>query len=120
MDIHWNDRDPIYRQLHDRLVELILEGVYGDGDALPSVRRISSDHRINPITVSRAYQLLVEEGIAEMRRGLGMYVVQGARETLAMNEREEFLNEEWPKIMQRMERLGLKPRDLLAEEKGNE
>jgi len=83
MEINWNERDPIYRQLHDRLVEMILEGTYRNGDLLPSVRQISADHRINPITISKAFQLLVDEGVVEKKRGLGMYVMMGATEKLA-------------------------------------
>lgn len=113
MQITWNDKDPIYRQLHDRVVEMILEGIYRDGDALPSVRQIASEHRINPITVSRAFQMLVEEDLVEKRRGLGMFVVDGAAEQLGHLERQKFLQEEWPRIREKMERLGLVPEDLL-------
>lgn len=113
MHIAWNDKDPIYRQLHDRLVEMILEGVYRDGDGLPSVRQIASEHRINPITVSRAFQMLVDEGLVEKRRGLGMFVVDGATEALLRHERERFVEEEWPRIRDRMERLGIRVEDLL-------
>ncbi len=114
MDITWNEKDPIYRQLHDRLVEMILEGVYRNGDVLPSVRQISSDHRINPITVSKAFQLLVEEGVVEKRRGLGMYVMTGAREKLTENEKNNFMKEEWPRILEKIERLGLSVEELLC------
>ncbi len=115
MEIEWNERDPIYRQLHDRLVEMILEGVYRNGDALPSVRQIASDHRINPITVSRAFQLLVDDGVVEKKRGLGMYVMMGARENLAQMEKKSFLSEEWPRILEKIARLGLSTRELLAQ-----
>ncbi len=114
MQIIWNDKDPIYRQLHDRLVEMILEGIYKDGDSIPSVRRIAGEHRINPITVSRAFQMLVDEGLVEKRRGLGMYVTGGARDKLIRMERDRFLTEEWPRIRERMARLGLNPEDLLG------
>lgn len=107
MQIHWNDKDAIYRQLHDRIVELMLEGVYNDGDMLPSLREISSEHRINPITVSKAFQILVDEGLVEKRRGLGMFVREGAGQALAEMEKERFLKEEWPLICQKIERLGL-------------
>lgn len=113
MQINWNEKDPIYRQLHDRLVELMLEGVFKDGDALPSIREISSQHRINHITVSKALQILVDEGLVEKRRGLGMFVVAGASEKLARLENEKFLNEEWPRICQQIERLGLSVKSLL-------
>jgi len=118
MQISWNDRDPIYRQLHDRLLDMILEGVYRDGDALPSVRQVSSDHRINPITVSKAYQMLVEEDLVEKRRGLGMYVMAGAREKLAAVERQRFLEEEWPLIIEKIQRLGFEPGELLTAGQG--
>ncbi len=115
MEISWNEKDPIYRQLHDRLVEMILEGVYRNGDALPSVRRISADHRINPITVSKAFQLLVEDGVVEKKRGLGMYVMTGAREKLTEDEKAYFFTEEWPRILEKIKRLGLSVQELLNE-----
>lgn len=114
MQISWNDTDPIYRQLRDRIVELMLEGIYHDGDPLPSVRQIASDHRINPITVSRAYQLLVDDGLVEKRRGLGMFVTEGASERLVTVEREKFLTQEWPRISDKIVRLGLSASTLLA------
>lgn len=114
LQIDWNDKDPIYRQLRDRLVELILEGVYRDGDVLPSVRQVASDLRINPITVSKAYQMLVDESLVEKRRGLGMYVGEGATDNLRQGERERFLREEWPLVCERIERLGLSVDDLIA------
>ena len=113
MHIHWNDKDPIFRQLHDRLVELILEGVLNDGDALPSIREISSQHRINHITVAKAVQLLVDEGLVEKRRGMGMYVVTGAAAQLAGDEQKKFIKEEWPLICKKIERLGLSADTLL-------
>jgi len=115
MQINWNDQDPIYRQLKDKLVELILEGVFQNGDALPSVRQISSEHRINPITVSKAFQILVDDELVEKRRGLGMFVVEGAREKLANDERDRFISHEWPLILERMERLGLEPKQMIIE-----
>jgi GntR family transcriptional regulator len=113
VQIAWNDKDPIYRQLRDRMVEMILEGVYAEGDALPSVRQVSSDLRINPITVSKAYQMLVDDELVEKRRGLGMYVGDGARQRLMDRERERFLTEEWPLVLERIERLDLSIHDLL-------
>ena len=115
MHIHWNDKEPIYRQLHDRLRELILEGVFAEGAALPSIREISSEHRINHITVAKALQMLVDEGLVEKRRGLGMFVMTGALETLLKKEKEQFIEQEWPTICQRIERLGLSLDDLLAQ-----
>lgn len=120
MQIAWNDKDPIYRQLRDRLVEMILEGVYAEGDALPSVRQVSSDLRINPLTVSKAYQLLVDDELVEKRRGLGMYVTEGARQHLMARERERFLKEEWPLVLERIERLGLSLDELLARSNHND
>jgi GntR family transcriptional regulator len=118
MQITWNDKDPIYRQLHDRLVELILEGVIPEGGALPSIREISSEHRINHITVAKALQMLVDGDMVEKRRGLGMYVKEGAQKKLLLQEKEKFLNDEWPAICGRIDRLGLSSADLLASVKG--
>lgn len=113
MQINWNDKEPIYRQLKDKLVELILEGVFQDGDPLPSVRQVSSEHRINPITVSKAFQMLVDDDLVEKRRGVGMFVIEGAREQLIVDERERFIREDWPQIIARIERLGLDPLQLI-------
>lgn len=113
MQITWNDKDPIYRQLHGKLVELILEGVLKEGDALPSIRDISSEHRINHITVSKAIQLLTDEDLVEKRRGLGMYVKEGAQKNLLKMEKDSFLQEEWPVIRNRIDRLGLSVDELL-------
>src|SRR6188508_2368606 len=98
MSIAWNDSTPIYRQLRDRVVAMILDGVLNEGDALPSVRQVAADFQLNPITVSKAYQELVDEQLIEKRRGLGMYVNEGARDALMKNERERFLREEWPAL----------------------
>lgn len=114
MQISWNDKDPIYRQLRDRLVEMMLEGIYTDGEPLPSVRHVATEQRINPLTVSKAYQMLVDEGLVDKRRGLGMYVKEGASEKLREQERVRFLNEEWPLVIERIERLGLSVSELLA------
>jgi len=114
MQINWNDKEPIYLQLKDKLVELILDGVLLEGDALPSVRQISSEQRINPITVSKAFQILVDEELVEKKRGLGMYVVNGATEKLKTREREQFLHTEWPGIVERIERLGLALDELVG------
>lgn len=113
MKINWNDKDPIYRQLHDRLVELILEGVLPEGSPLPSIREISSQHRINHITVAKAVQMLVDEGLVEKRVGLGMFVAQGAPTALSDTERQKFLRQEWPAICRKIQRLGLSPELLL-------
>ncbi len=114
MQIYWNDKEPIYLQLRDRLVELILDGALLEGEPLPSVRQISSEQRINPITVSKAFQLMVDEGLVEKRRGRGMYVVTGAKTKLTAAEREKFLDSEWPAILRKVARLGLEADELLG------
>ena len=113
MDREWNDSQPIYRQLRDRVVAMILEGVLKEGDPLPSVRNVAAEHRVNPLTVLKGYQELVDEELVESRRGLGMFVNTGAREMLLERERKNFLKERWPEIYATIERLGLKPEDLL-------
>ena len=116
--ISWNDNAPIYRQLKDRVVSMMLDGVLKPGDALPSVRQIAAEYQLNPITVSRAYQELADEALVEKRRGLGMYMTDGARDKLLSSERERFLREEWPMVMERIQRLGLNPDDLMRAVKG--
>ena len=113
MEREWNDSQPIYRQLRDRVVAMILEGALKEGDPLPSVRTVAADYRLNPLTVLKAYQELVDEGLVETKRGLGMFVQSGARDSLLESEREKFMTEDWPKIREHMLRLGLKPDDLL-------
>src|SRR5512141_3325937 len=98
MDREWNDSQPIYRQLRDLVVAMILDAVLKEGDALPSVRTVAAEYRVNPLTVLKSYQQLVDEGLVESRRGRGMYVNAGARALLLAAEREKFLKEEWPKI----------------------
>src|ERR1041385_3952169 len=114
MDREWNDSQPIYRQLRDRVVAMILDGVLKEGDPLPSVRTVAAEYRINPLTVLKAYQELADEGLVETRRGRGMFINGGARELLLKGEREKFLATEWPRIQQRMQRLRLSAEDLLA------
>ena len=113
MSITWNDNTPIYRQLRERVIAMILDGALKEGDALPSVRQVAADFQLNPITVSKAYQELVDENLVEKRRGLGMYVNDGARDALLKAERERFLREEWPILRERLKRLGLDLRELL-------
>ena len=115
MSITWNDSTPIYRQLRDRVVAMILDGVLKPGDPLPSVRQVAGDFQINPITVSKAYQELVDENLVEKRRGLGMYVNEGARDALLASERERFLREEWPALSARLARLGLSLGQLMEQ-----
>ncbi|MBS0570149.1 MAG: GntR family transcriptional regulator [Proteobacteria bacterium] len=107
MGITWNDNAPIYRQLRDRVVAMILDGVLKPGDALPSVRQVAADFQLNPITVSKGYQELVDEQLVEKRRGLGMYVTDGARDALMKSERDRFLREEWPALFARIQRMNL-------------
>jgi GntR family transcriptional regulator len=113
MDPEWNDGQPIYRQLRDRVVAAILDGVLTEGDPLPSVRNVAAEFRVNPLTVLKGYQQLVEEQLVETRRGLGMFVRPGARELLLVGERERFLREQWPRIHATIERLGLTPQELV-------
>src|SRR5436305_455562 len=114
MDREWNDNQPIYRQLRDRVVAMILDGVLKQGDALPSVRQVAADFQLNPITVSKAYQELVDEQLVEKRRGLGMYVTEGARDALMRSERDRFLTEEWPMLFARLKRMNLDLSTLMA------
>src|SRR6266851_3315633 len=113
MDREWNDSQPIYRQLRDRVVAMILDGVLKEGDPLPSVRHVAAEYRVNPLTVLKGYQELVDEGLVETRRGLGMFINAGARNLLLQGERQKFLGEEWPRIHATIQRLGLKPEELL-------
>jgi GntR family transcriptional regulator len=113
MDPKWNEDQPIYRQLRDRVVAMILEGVLGDGDALPSVRNVAAEYRLNPLTVLKGYQELVDEGLVEKKRGRGMFVNEGARVQLLKAERERFLDKEWPQVRATIERLGLDAAELL-------
>src|SRR5438270_9434631 len=107
MDREWNDSQPIYRQLRDRVVAMILDGVLKDGDPLPSVRTVAAEYRVNPLTVLKGYQQLVEEGLVETRRGRGMFVIEGVRDILMRNERQSFLQQEWPALRARIKRMGL-------------
>ena len=113
MTIGWNDNAPIYRQLKEKVVGMILDGALKTGDALPSVRQIAAEYQLNPITVSRAYQELVDDNLVEKRRGIGMYVTEGASEKLLASERERFMREEWPTMLERIKRLGLDLNQLL-------
>jgi len=114
MDPKWSEDLPIYRQLRDRVVAMILERVLGDGDALPSVRNVAAEYRLNPLTVLKGYQELVDEGLVEKKRGRGMFVTDGARLQLLKDERKRFLDKEWPEVTATIERLGLDPAELLA------
>ena len=114
MSREWNDGQPIYRQLRDRVVHMILDGVLKEGDPLPSVRNVAAEYRVNPLTVLKAYQQLVDEELVEMKRGLGMFVKTGARDLLLKGERQKFLAEEWPRVAEKIQRLGLTQKELDA------
>ena len=113
MDPNWNDNQPIYRQLRDKVVAMILEDVLKDGDALPSVRNVAAEYRLNPLTVLKGYQELVDDSLVEKKRGLGMFVTAGAKTRLLKNERQRFLDQEWPLVVASIDRLGLSLGDLL-------
>ena len=110
----FNDSQPIYRQLRDRVVAMILDGDLREGDPLPSVRTVSSEYRVNPLTVMKGYQQLVDDGLVEARRGLGMFVKDGAAKVLLKGERERFINEEWPRVRETIDRLGRSAEELWA------
>ncbi|MGA0018380.1 MAG: GntR family transcriptional regulator [Steroidobacteraceae bacterium] len=114
MEPHWAEGAPIYRQLRDRVVAMILEGILKEGDALPSVRNVAAEFRINPLTVLKAYQELADEQLVEKRRGRGMFVNAGARAQLMSAERERFLQQEWPRIRAVIDRLELDEKTLLS------
>jgi GntR family transcriptional regulator len=113
MDREWNDGQPIYRQLRDLVAAMILDGVLSEGDPLPSVRNVAAEYRVNPLTVLKAYQHLVDEQLVETRRGRGMFINPGARDLLMEGERQKFLNEQWPRVYATIQRLGLSPEELL-------
>lgn len=113
VDPQWDESQPIYRQLRDRVVAMMLEGVLKEGEALPSVRQVATEYRLNPLTVLKAYQQLADEGLVEKRRGLGMFVAPGAGSALLKDERTRFLEQEWPKVQATIQRLGLDPAQLL-------
>jgi GntR family transcriptional regulator len=118
MDREWNDSQPIYRQLRDRIVAMILDGVLSEGDPLPSVRNVAAEYRVNPITVLKGYQQLVDEQLVETKRGRGMFINAGARELLMKAERQKFLAEQWPRIQETIQRLGLTVEELLGAKRG--
>jgi len=113
MDSEWHDSQPIYRQLRHRVVAMILDGVLKEGDPLPSVRNVAAEYRVNPLTVLKGYQQLVDEQLVESKRGLGMFINAGARNLLLKGERQKFLTEQWPRIAATIQRLGLTPEELL-------
>ena len=113
-DREWNDNQPIYRQLRDRVVAMILDGVLKEGDPLPSVRTVAAEYRVNPLTVLKGYQQLVDEQLVETRRGRGMFINTGARDLLLQGERKKFLTEQWPEMYATIRRLGLTLKDLVT------
>src|ERR1700728_2611047 len=113
MEHEWNDGQPIYRQLRDRVIAMIIDGVLKEGDPLPSVRNVAAEYRVNPLTVLKAYQELADEDLVETKRGRGMFINNGARDLLLQGERQKFLGEEWPRIQATIQRLGLKAEELL-------
>ncbi|NDC79308.1 MAG: GntR family transcriptional regulator [Chitinophagia bacterium] len=115
----WRDDQPIWRQIRERVISAILEGELKEGEAIPSVRQVAIEMQVNPLTVSRAYQDLADEKLVERRRGLGMFVVSGARQRLGASEREIFLRDEWPAVVDRIQRLGLSLEDLLQSANGD-
>lgn len=115
MDRDWNDNQPIYRQLRDLVVAMILDGVLSEGDPLPSVRTVAAEYRVNPLTVLKGYQQLADDGLVETRRGRGMFINAGARKLLLQGERERFLRDEWPRICETILRLGLTAEELLRQ-----
>ena len=114
MDSQWNDGQPIYRQVRDRVVAMILDGVLKEGDPLPSVRNVAAEYRVNPITVLKGYQQLVDEQLVETKRGRGMFINAGAHDLLLQAERQKFLAEQWPRVHATIQRLGLTPEELDA------
>jgi DNA-binding transcriptional regulator YhcF (GntR family) len=117
MDREWNDRQPIYRQLRDRVVAMILDGVLKEGDPLPSVRQVAAEYRLNPLTVLKGYQELADENLVDKRRGVGLFVREGAHDALLAGEREKFVTEDWPRIRATIERLGLTTEELMDDGK---
>jgi GntR family transcriptional regulator len=111
----WRDDQPIWRQIKDRVLAAILDGGIKEGEPLPSVRQVALDLQVNPLTVSKAYQELADDGIVERRRGLGMFVIEGARKELGTSERAAFLKDEWPLVVTRIKRLGLTASDLIKD-----
>ena len=122
MTTQWNDSQPIYWQLKERTIAMILDGTLAEGSALPSVRTVASEFQLNPITVSKSYQALVDDELVEKRRGLGMFVRTGARQKLTESERQKFITEEWPAMVTRIQQLGLDVNNLIQsvkEKKGD-
>ena len=114
MATSWNDKQPIYQQLKDLISISIIEGGLKEGEMIPSIRHVSADYQVNPLTVSKAYQALVDTGIIEKRRGLGMFVKKDAQRHLLESEKKRFIEEEWPQVQEKIKRLGLDIKELAA------
>ncbi|HEX8585450.1 MAG TPA: GntR family transcriptional regulator [Allosphingosinicella sp.] len=108
-----SEERPVYLRLRDTIAAMILEGKVREGDPLPSVRSLAAEHGANPLTVAKAYQTFQDEGLVVVRRGVGMFVAEGASSRLLSNERKEFLEQRWPAVVAQIRRLGLDPQDLL-------
>jgi GntR family transcriptional regulator len=113
--IEWHDNQPIYKQLREQVIERIIDGSFQEGEAVPSVRQVASDYQINHLTVAKAYQELVEDGLLEKRRGLGMFVIDGARVALTGDEQQKFFQEELPAFAERVHMLGLEMNSVVEE-----
>ncbi|NOZ42228.1 MAG: GntR family transcriptional regulator [Alphaproteobacteria bacterium] len=119
MATQWRNDQPIYRQLKEQILTMIMDGLLDEGAALPSVRKVAAEYQINPITASKAYSELVDDGLVEKRRGLGMFILEGAREKLLSTEQKKFLEHEWPEILKRISRLGLDIKQLIETDENN-
>lgn len=113
MAAQWKNDQPIYLQLKEQILTMIIDGILTEGEALPSVRKVAVDYQINPITASKAYAELVDDGLVEKKRGLGMFILEGARKKLLATEQKKFLEQEWPNIIKRISRLGLDTKQLI-------
>lgn len=113
--MEWTEGQPIYRQLRDLVVQRVMDGSFPEGEAIPSVRQVATDYRINHLTVGKAYQELVEMGLLEKRRGLGMFVAPGARKSLTNDEQQRFLDEELPAFVARIQMLGLETEEVVEQ-----
>jgi GntR family transcriptional regulator len=114
----WKNDQPIYLQLKERIMAMIIDRILNEGEALPSVRKVAADYQINPITASKAYAELVDEGLVEKKRGLGMFILEGARKNLLTAEQKKFLEQEWPEIIKRISLLGLDAKQLIKNATG--
>lgn len=119
MSEQWNKDTPIYLQLYQQVVSRILDGYIKEGEALPSVRNVAAQYQLNPITISKAYQMLQDEEIVEKQRGKGLFVKPGMQDLMLSREREAFLTKQWPSILSQINRLKLSANDLLTNQGEN-